>query len=443
MDPMADITPAPLGYTLPVWVAAAARAALGALLGEPVAPAVALELLEPPGLGTVPVEAAALLGDGWALGQARCDPGEGLDLTRGLVVWALLRWRELAPGGNAVEATAGSITEIRTGSVVEVPAGPSPQSLPPQSSAVAASAVPAPAALEPSPEDWLLIEAGEGVGIHAASGDACLSDYARRLLAANLRPLVPSGQGLQLRVVLPAGRALAERTSNAAFGVVEGLALIGTRAAVQAGASPDQLEATLAALRLRVGEPGFRGDLVLVIGENGLDLAPRLGLPHQLLLKAGNWIGPVLVAAAEAGVRRLLLFGYQGKLIKLAAGIFHTHHHLADGRAEVLTAFAALEGLAGPPLQALHGAATVEAALAELEAADPALAQRLRARLAAAVETRSCAYLARHGGGSLAVGAVLFDRSRRIRAAGPIGGPLLEALTEVGAASPPPPESRV
>ena len=398
VDPMAEITLAPRGYTLPVWVAAAARAALGSLLGEPVAPAVALVLLEPPGVGAVPVEAAALLGDGWALGQARCDPGEGLDLTRGLVVWVLLRWLE---------------------------------------------AVPAPAAFEPSPQDWLLIEAGEGVGIHAASGEACLSDYARRLLAANLRPLVPPGQGLQLRVVLPAGRALAERTSNAAFGVVEGLALIGTRAAVQAGASPDQLEATLAALRGQAGASDFKGDLVLVIGENGLDLAPRLGLPHQLLLKAGNWIGPVLVAAAEAGVRRLLLFGYQGKLIKLAAGIFHTHHHLADGRAEVLTAFAALEGLVGPPLQALHAAPTVEAALAELEAADSALAQRLRDRLAAAVESRSAAYLARHGGGSMAVGAVLFERSRRICAVGPIGGPLLEALSEVVAASPPPPESRV
>jgi len=388
---MADATPPLRGYTLPVWVAAAARAALGALLGEPVAPAVALDLLEPPAVGAVPVEAAALLGNGWALGQARCDPGEGLDLTRGLAVWVLVRWRELAPGGPAVE-------------------------------------------------DWLLIEAGEGVGIHAASGAACLSDYARRLLVANLRPRVPPGQGLHLRVVLPAGRALAERTSNAAFGVVEGLALIGTRAAVQAGASPDQLEATLEALRERAGAPGFQGDLVLVIGENGLDLAPRLGLPPQLLLKAGNWIGPVLVAAAEAGLRRLLLFGYQGKLIKLAAGIFHTHHHLADGRAEVLTAFAALEGLAGPPLQALHAAPTVEAALAELEAASPPLAQRLRDRLAAAVESRSAAYLARHGGGGMAVGAVLFDRSRRVRAAGPIGGPLLAALAGSGAASTAQPE---
>jgi len=410
---MAETPAPPRGYTLPVWVAAAARAAVGALLGERDGPAVMLELLEPPGAVPVPVEAAAVLGDGWALGQARCDPGEGLDLTRGLVVWVLVRWRELAPGGSAAESS------------------------PAQSSAAAASAVPAPAAPEPGPEPWLLIEAGEGVGIHAASGEACLSEYARRLLEANLRRLVPPGQGLGLRVVLPAGRALAERTSNAAFGVVEGLALIGTRAAVQAGASPDQLEATLAALRQYADAPDFQGDLVLVIGENGLDLAPRFGLPPQLLLKAGNWIGPVLVAAAEAGVGRLLLFGYQGKLIKLAAGIFHTHHHLADGRAEVLTAFAALEGLAGEALASLHAAPTVEAALAELEAGDSALAQRLRDRLAAAVETRSGAYLVRHGGGSLAVGAVLFDRSRRIRAAGPIGGPLLAALAELGAAPTP------
>jgi cobalt-precorrin-5B (C1)-methyltransferase len=369
------------GYTLPVWVAAAARAATGVLAGEPAAPTVVLDLLEPAGMAPVPVEAAASLIDGWALGQSRCEPGEGLDLTRGLVVWVLARMRDAAPP----PATA-------------------------------------------SPAAWLELEAGEGVGLHAASGEACLSTYARLQLEANLRPLVPAGQMLQLRVVLPAGRSLAERTSNAAFGVVEGLALIGTQAAVQAGASPDQLEATLAALAQRTAAAAFAGDLVLVIGENGLDLAPRLGLPASLLLKCGNWIGPVLVAASERGVRRLLLFGYQGKLLKLAGGIFHTHHHLADGRAAVLTAYAALEGLSGEPLAALHDASTVEAALAALETAEPELACRLRRRLAAAIENRSAAYLQRHGAPAMAVGAALFDRGRRIRAAGPIGSTLLAAF---------------
>lgn len=373
-----------LGYSLPVWVVAAARASVAALQGEASRSAWPLDLLQGQGRPPVPVpvRAAAPIMDGWALGEACCDPGDGLDLTRGLLVWALSRWEEARqPEGE-----------------------------------------------EGDGEAWLWLEAGAGVGVHLASGEMCLSAYARALLTANLRPLVPQGRRLRLRLVLPAGRELAERTSNAAFGVVEGLALIGTRAEVQASADPQQLDRTLEALAARLQAPHFGGDLILVIGENGLDLAPRLGLPADLLLKVGNWLGPVLVAAGHGGARRLLLFGYQGKLIKLAGGIFHTHHHLADGRAEVLTALAALEGLTGPPLEALHGASTVEAALTQLQAVDPELARRLRQRLAASVERRAAEYLARHGAAGPAVGAALFDRGRRLCAVGPLGEGLLADL---------------
>ncbi|MEB3362353.1 MAG: cobalt-precorrin-5B (C(1))-methyltransferase, partial [Synechococcaceae cyanobacterium] len=229
-------------------------------------------------------------------------------------------------------------------------------------------------------------------------------------------------------LIFPAGRRLAERTSNAAFGVVEGLALIGTQAETQISAAPDQLQHTLASLRRRSSDPDFGGDLVLVIGENGLDLAPRLGLPASLLLKTGNWLGPVLVAAAQQGVQRLLLFGYQGKLLKLAGGIFHTHHHLADARAEVLTAFAALEGVQGTLLAELHAAATVEAAFQQLRDRDPELAARLAGRLAAAIEERTLSYLRRHGAPAPRLGAVLFDRQRQVCARGPIGAELFSQL---------------
>lgn len=362
------------GWTLPVWLAAAARAALEVLRGDPESLQQPLAL-QPDGVPQlVPVLAAALLRPGVALAMARCDPGEGvLDLTRGLLLWVEAGW------------LAG-------------------------------------------PGEWLELEAGEGVGRLEATGEACLSTYARDLLARSLQPLLPPGRRLRLTLVIPAGRKLAQRTSNAAFGVVEGLALIGTQAEVQHSAAPDQLQAALAELRRRAGAADFGGDLVLVIGENGLDLAPRLGLPPELLLKAGNWIGPLLVAAAQAGVRRLLLFGYQGKLIKLAGGIFHTHHHLADGRAEVLTALAALEGLAGPELAALHAAPTVEQALGQLAQRDPALAQRLQVRIAASIEQRSALYLSRYGGTAMAVGVALFDRSRQLSGLGPLGGLLLAEL---------------
>jgi cobalt-precorrin-5B (C1)-methyltransferase len=375
---MAEIPAPAVGYTLPVWLAAAARAALLRLLNKPFTTPQQL-LLDPLAMAqgaptAVPAEAAALLPGGIALGVARCDPGPGvLDLTRGLAVWVQLRWLD----------------------------GPGP---------------------------WLELQAGEGVGVIEATGQPCLSGFARQLLEANLQPLLPEGRRLELTAVIPEGRRLAERTSNAAFGVVEGLALIGTQAEVQRSAAPEQLDLALAALRERASDPVFGGDLVLVIGENGLDLAPQLGLPRALLLKTGNWLGPLLVAAAEARVRRLLLFGYQGKLIKLAGGIFHTHHHLADGRLEVLTTQAALLGLPLEQLQQLATAASVDEGLRALAAVDAAAAQALQHQVATAVEQRSAVYLARHGDRAMRIGAVLFDRSRRLCAEGPSGADLFQAF---------------
>ena len=300
------------GFILPVWVALAAVAAVRQLLGQPAKSELELDLLPPSGPCLLPLEAVAPLADGRALAISRCDPGPGLDLTRELAVWVMARW------GDGICSVGEHCFEL---------------------------------------------SAGHGVGRNSSNSEICLSAYARQLLQINLAPLVPSGQIVCLEVVIPEGRERALRTSNAAFGVVDGLALIGTQAEVQRSAAPDQLQQALDALRSRAQQPGGCSELVLVVGENGLDLAPRLGLPAQLLLKSGNWIGPLLAAAAEQGVQRLLLFGYHGKLIKLAGGIFHTHHHLADGRAEVLTALAALEGLQGPALEALHRSATVDSAL--------------------------------------------------------------------------------
>ena len=357
------------GFTLPVWVAVAALAAVRQLCGEAFVSPLPLELVQPRGQRLVPLESAAPLADGSALAISRCDPGPGLDLTRGLAVWVRAQWLDAAPPD-------GSCFQL---------------------------------------------QAGHGVGRSDSSGEACLSGYARELLQLNLAPWIPQGRAVALEVVLPEGRERALRTSNAAFGVVEGLALIGTQAEVQRSAAPDQLALALAELSRRAERPGGCPELVLVLGENGFDLAPRLGLPAELLLKCGNWIAPLLAAAAQQGVQRLLLFGYHGKLIKLAGGIFHTHHHLADGRAEVLTALAALEGLQGEALVALHQAPTVDAALTALQRQQPELEQRLRARLCAAIERRAAASILATTGLELQPGVALFDRSRQLWALGPEG----------------------
>lgn len=323
-----------------------------------------LELPERSESLAVPVISAARLDGDQALAISHCDPGQGLDLTRGLEIWVRVSW------DSSVDSGVGS---------------------------------------------GLSVLAGEGIGTIGPGGVPCLSAFARELLDGNLLPLLPPGRCLIVEPVLPRGRELAQRTSNAAFGVVDGLALIGMQAEVQRSADPDQLRTVLDELSSLAAAPQFQGDLVLVIGENGLDLAKKRGLSP--LLKVGNWIGPVLVAAAEAGVQNLLLFGYYGKLVKLAGGIFHTHHHLADGRLEVLTALGLDAGLSCPMLQQLRSSASVEDAFLRLS---PHFAEQLGCLLAEAVEQRSRSYVGRYGDWSMRIGSALFDRSRALRWMGPV-----------------------
>ena len=362
------------GYSLPVWVTAVAMAALRCLRGEPFVSPVAVQLPRETTPHLLPVQQAAPLGNHTALAMGRCQPGDHLDLTRNLPIWVLAE-RLPREGGH-----------------------PALQLLP-----------------------------GTGVGVHADSGRICASNFAMALLHRNLEPLLPPQAAIRLTLVFPTGARLAERTSNRAFGVVDGLALLGMGARVQPSAAPDQLAAARQQLA-GVVEARPRDPVVLVLGANGWDLACRHGLPEAALVKVGNWIGPLLVEAAERRCRQVLLWGYHGKLLKLAGGIFHTHHHVADGRAAVLTAFAALEGVTGSELEQLHRAPTVEAALNTLRLNNPGLSSRLEARLLMEAERQARAYVARHGEHVPEVGVVVFDGHRQVRGAGPHGQRLLNTL---------------
>ncbi len=372
-----------IGLTLPVWVAACARAATEALIGLPFVPLQTLEVQGFEETVEVPIASASAFACGH-LGMGICyaDSGLNLDLTNGLEIWTVVQWhaecgdRDLNP-----EITSDS---------------------------------------------WLQLIAGSGVGKFESSGEACLSEFAIELLRRNLRGLVPKGRRLRLEIIFPKGRELSMRTSNHAFGVVDGLALIGTQVEPQSSASPEQLQKTLEQLRNQCLDSEFSGGLTLVIGENGLDLALQLGLPSKFLLKTGNWLGPLIVAAADVGVKQLLLFGYHGKLIKLAGGIFHTHHHLADARLEVLTALALQEELPLKLIKSFYKVDSLEAALLIVEDKSPALAKQLWGRVAIEVEQRSVTYMARHGSWDMEIGAALFDRNRNLRWAGDKGLEILD-----------------
>ena len=65
-----------------------------------------------------------------------------------------------------------------------------------------------------------------------------------------------------------------------------------------------------------------------------------------------NFVGPMLRAAAAKDMKKVTLVGPLGKVIKVSAGIFNTHSHVADAREEILVANAAMLGVTGRDLRA-------------------------------------------------------------------------------------------
>jgi cobalt-precorrin-5B (C1)-methyltransferase len=350
------------GYVLPVFAAAAACGALRHLLTEADENpdlSITLDLLD----GTtaaIALEQVARLDGRTALAIARSDPGPNLDLTRHTPVWA---WVRLRDRGEA--------------------------------------------------ESVIAIEGGEGIG-RQGDGQPAIYRYARELLETNLRSRLPPDRAVTVRLILPEGRSLAKRTSNEVFGVIDGLSLLGTQGTVEAHTAPERLAEFRAELETAIAaQPPGEGDVAFCIGSNGRRVAETLGVPSDAIATVGNWLGPLIAAAAAAGARSILLLGYHGKLIKLAGGIFNTSSHVADGKLEILTAAALAHCDDVALLRQLTTTPTIAAAQKLL--ADHQLDKIVFTDLAERISARATAYAQKYGTApgdrAPVIGTWLFDRT--------------------------------
>ena len=353
------------GFSLPLWVAACSKAAVKKLLDLPFENYEIIKIPEKLEIPKIKVYSVGLInGNDSALAITFAESGLDLDLTNNLEIWTIASLKKIG---------------IDQQEIIEI--------------------VP-----------------GYGVGIDSKTSKICISSFAHKVLKLNLLDIIPKGFKLRLEIIFPRGKFLAERTSNKSFGIVEGLSLIGTAAETYSSASPDQLNNARHELD-RVLSEGSKEAIVFVVGENGLDLAKKLSIPFPVI-KVGNWIGPLLVHAAIKEVKRILLFGYHGKLIKLAGGIFHTHNHLADARIEVLVCLAVKEKV---PLEIIYRfiqSKTIDEALRIIEDIDTEEAKKLLSRISNEVEIRSIEYIQKYLSSEIKVGAILFDRKRNLQSFG-------------------------
>lgn len=291
------------GYTTGSCAAAAAKAAVKMLLGEPEQTHV--WLMTPKGIPLCLEILEIRVREASVSCAVRKDAGDDPDVTDGALVYAEV-FRSAAPG---VRIEGGEGIGIVTRPGLDQPIGN--------------------AAINSTPRRMIreaVLEAAASVS-DEGSGKTGL-------------PTAPSG-GFRVVISIPAGKALAEKTFNPKLGILGGISVLGTSGIVE----PMSDEALLHTIRteIRVRRAECASILVMVPGNYGRSfLEEACGISPGRAVECSNFAADAVQMAADAGFQKLLLIGHIGKLVKIAGGVRNTHSRYGDRRMEITAELAAM-----------------------------------------------------------------------------------------------------
>ncbi|MEB4673300.1 cobalt-precorrin-5B (C(1))-methyltransferase CbiD [Enterobacteriaceae bacterium G50] len=219
----------------------------------------------------------------------------------------------------------------------------------------------------------IVLRGGEGVGIVTRKGvglplgSAAINRTPRQTIEAAVREAIGPARGADVEIFAPEGEARAQKTYNARLGILGGISILGTTGIVTP-MSEESWKRSLS-LELEIKRAAGLTRVVLVPGNHGERFVrEQLGIDSEVVVTMSNFVGYMLDEAVRLGFQHIVLIGHPGKLIKIAAGIFHTHSHIADARMETLVAHLALLGAPLDLLTQVSDCDTTEAAMEHIDA---------------------------------------------------------------------------
>ncbi len=257
--------------------------------------------------------------------------------------------------------------------------------------------------------DKIIFRAGIGVGhitkagLQLPIGEPAINPKPRELIR-NVASEFDVG-GLEIEISIPNGVELAKKTLNPILGVEGGLSIIGTTGVLRPMSEEAFKNSLVPQIDVAIAA-GF-DELIFVPGKIGETIAKKLGFNDGAIIQTSNFIGFMLEAAAERNVTKIILCGHVGKLIKVAAGIFHTHNRVADGRLETLAAYSAAEGLQSSEIQKILSSNTTEDAAQIISANN---LQRVYKKIAQRASLRAERYVF----GKIKISTILVDYAGNI-----------------------------
>ena len=214
----------------------------------------------------------------------------------------------------------------------------------------------------------ITLDGGEGVGrvtkvgVGLPIGDAAINKTPRQTIEAAVREVIGQNRGADITSFAPEGEERAKKTYNGRLGILGGISVIGTSGIV----TPMSEESWKRSLSIELEMKRAQGmtRVFLVPGNHGERfVSEQLGLNGTYVVTMSNFVGYMLQEATRLKFEQVVILGHFGKLVKIAAGIFHTHSHIADARMETLIANLALIGAPLSLLQEVDGCTTTEAAI--------------------------------------------------------------------------------
>jgi cobalt-precorrin-5B (C1)-methyltransferase len=221
----------------------------------------------------------------------------------------------------------------------------------------------------------IMIKGGKGIGVvtkpglPVSIGESAINPVPRRMIEDAINEVLPSDKGVEVFLSALGGEEVAKKTLNSKLGVIGGISILGTTGVVK----PLSMDAYRRSLVPQIDVAIARGyeHIFLVPGNIGGRIAKQLfKAPEDAIVQTGDFMGYMLDKAVEKGVKEIIILGHPGKLVKLAAGIFNTHHKVADARKEVIAAYVGAVGADNELIRMVLQSNTTEEAIELLKRAD-------------------------------------------------------------------------
>lgn len=199
-------------------------------------------------------------------------------------------------------------------------------------------------------------------GIPVEVGEYAINPVPRQMIESAVREVIGIDLGADILIFAPEGEIRSKKTYNPRLGIIGGISILGTTGIV-VPMSEDSLKKSLS-LELAMKRAEGLDHIVLVPGNYGHRFVEqKLGIDKKYVVTMSNFVGYMLKEAKRLDFKYVLLVGHFGKLIKIAAGIFHTHSHIADARIETLITHLALLGAPTALIQEVYECLTTESAM--------------------------------------------------------------------------------